>query len=100
MFSQACVKNSVHTVCVWQGRHAWQEGVRVWQGACMARGHAWQGGRMWQGACMAGVCMTGDVHGGGRGHVCVAGEMVTAATVHILLECISPLNMFEPVCRQ
>ena len=47
MFSQACVKNSVHRV-----GHAW--------GCMHGRGHEWQG------ACVAGVCMW---HGGvcGRG---------------------------------
>ena len=47
MFSQACVKNSVHS-----GRG------HIWQGGMHHRGHAWQGrmhGRehTWQGACMA-----------------------------------------------
>ena len=54
MFSQACVKNSVHK----EGRHAWQEGI------CGGGGHAWQG------PCVAGACMTG--------RACVAGETATA----------------------
>ena len=64
MFSQACVKNSVHG-----GRHAWQGGMRdvlvcVARGVCMAGGvhggglHG--GGHVWWGACMV-----GGVHGGG-----------------------------------
>ena len=62
IFSEACVKNSVHRGGV-HGRevhgagHAWQ-GECVWWGACVTggmcdRGHAWQGGA-WRGACMAG----------------------------------------------
>ena len=43
IFSEACVKNSVHRV-----EHAWQgvctAGGHAWQGACMAGGHAWRGG--------------------------------------------------------
>ena len=73
MFSQACVKNFVHS-----GGHAWQGGVHgggvhgrghAWQGgACMVgdmaggvhdRGHAWWG-HVWQGACMAGGCVVGE----------------------------------------
>ena len=81
IFSEACVKNSVHRV----GR-AWQWGMCggggmhgrgcAWWGVCMAGGmhgrrHAWQGVCMaggmhdrrhaWQGACMA-----GGMHGGGH----------------------------------
>ena len=53
MFSQACVKNSVHRgggvvgghalweVCIAGGMHG--RGC-AWQGACMEGGHAWQGG--------------------------------------------------------
>ena len=54
IFSEACVKNSVHSggVC---GR-----GVCI-VGVCMVGWHAWWG-----------VCMAGGVHG--RGHACVAGE--------------------------
>ena len=55
MFSQACVKNSVHKR---GGGHAWQE-VCVVGGACMAggmpgkggmhdRGCVWRGGHVWQ----------------------------------------------------
>ena len=39
IFSEACVKNSVH------------------MGACMAGGHAWQGACMAGGLCMAGGCV-------------------------------------------
>ena len=60
MFSQACVKNSVHG------------GGGVWQGACVAGGmhgreHAWPGdvhGRgayVVGGACMVGGCMAGEM---------------------------------------
>ena len=54
MFSQACVKNSVH------GEHTW------WRGACMAKGAC-----IPKGACMAKVaCMArGGMHGERRGHV-------------------------------
>ena len=58
IFSQACVKNSVHREgCAWQGvcmvggMHG--SGRHVWQGgACMAEGHAWQMGHAWWGVCM------------------------------------------------
>ena len=58
IFSEACVKNSVH-----RGGCAWQGG--------MCGGHAWKGGGMhvrgcvWWGAYMAGGAWQGDVHGGG-----------------------------------
>ena len=79
IFSEACVKNSVHGglggACMpggmcgrghaWRGGCAWQGGMHggvcgrgcAWQGACVVGGHAW-------GACMAGVhgrgvCMVG-----------------------------------------
>ena len=52
MFSQACVKNSVHSEACMAGSMHGRE--YAWQGACMAggmcgggvhgRGHAWQGG--------------------------------------------------------
>ena len=55
IFSEACVKNSVHGVGGRCGRGACMMGGHVWQGACMAGGlcvcgggHAWQGG-----VCMA-----------------------------------------------
>ena len=76
IFSEVCVKNSVHGGCVWQGD--------VWQGGMCGRGHAWQGacmvgvcgrGHAWQGACMTGgmhgraACMPGGVrHGTGGTH--------------------------------
>ena len=60
IFSEACVKNSVH-----------RGGMRG-RGACVAGGHAWQEGHEWQVAYMA-----GGVHG--RGHAwqgeCMAGGM-------------------------
>ena len=53
----------------------------VWQGACVAGGHAWQG-CVWQGACMVGVCMAG-------GHARqILRDMVNERAVCILLECI------------
>ena len=96
IFSQACVKNSVHREgCAWQG------GVHgrgcAWWGACMAGGAcvARGGGMHGRGACMAnGACMVGGVHGGlacvvgqhawqGGGHVwwgvCMAGKTAIAA---------------------
>ena len=47
MFSQACVKISVHGGWWWgmnivEG-HAWQGGIHG-RGVCVAVGHAWQGG--------------------------------------------------------
>ena len=83
IFSEACVKNSVHMgegacmaggmcgrgvdgrgACV-AGRHVWQ-GWHAWQGCVGGGWHAWQG------VCMAGgACVVGGVRGGG-----------------ILLECI------------
>ena len=81
----ACVAG----MCVAEGACvAW--GMREWWGACMAGGHAWQGGMHGRGACMAGgmhcgegaciaegVCMVGHVWQGcmhGEG-VCVAGVL-------------------------
>ena len=78
MFSQACVKNSVHV----GGGHAWQ-GVLCGRGECMAggmhgggtcvqggmygRGVHGSGGNVWQGVCMArGCAWQRGVHG--RGH--------------------------------
>ena len=70
MFSQACVKNSVHRggVCMVKGDMHGGE-------ACMARGHAWQGGK-----CGGGCAWQGGMHGGGNAWqgACVAGEMATA----------------------
>ena len=42
IFSEACVKNSVHggEGCAWQG--VCMAGGHAWQGACMAGGRAWQ----------------------------------------------------------
>ena len=85
MFSQACVKNSVHGGGhAWQGGHVWegcvcQGACMVGEGVCMAGGmcsrgvcgsggmygRGVRGGGMWQGACVVGggVCMEG-------GHAC------------------------------
>ena len=53
------------------------------KGACVAGGHAWQGGVHGKGAwVVGGVRGKGGVHGRGdvwRGGACVAGEMATAA---------------------
>ena len=99
MFSQACVKNSVHgegDVCgkgeacmakgvgmCGEGRHAWQRGGGVCgkggmhgnRDMCGERGHAWQRGVFAAKgrACMArGACRQ-------RGGACVVGETATAA---------------------
>ena len=45
IFSEACIKNSVH------GRG--MQGIRGSRGVCMAEGHAWQGGMCGRGACVA-----------------------------------------------
>ena len=77
MFSQACVKNSVHRGGVHGGGCAWQ-----W--ACVA-GVGMAGGHAWQGMCVvggvAGICMVGGVHDRGCAWqgACVAGETATAA---------------------
>ena len=47
MFSQACVKNSVHG---WGG-HAWQGGVHS------REGHAWHGRCAWQGGMHGRGCV-------------------------------------------
>ena len=77
IFSEACVKNSVHGGHVWQGacmagggmcgRGTCMAGAcmaggahdrgHAWQGACMARGHVWQG--VW---VVGGMCGRGGVH--------------------------------------
>ena len=59
MFSQACVKNSVHGGGGSMGH--------VWRGACVAGGMGMHG---------RGVCLAGGVCGGGA---CIAGEMAIAA---------------------
>ena len=66
MFSQACVKNSVHEGHAWQGAYmvgsmhdrGMHGGEHAWQGACVAGGHAWQGCVRGQEACMAGETAT------------------------------------------
>ena len=59
IFSEACVKNSVHSGACMAG------GVCVAGGACMAGGHAW-----WRDMCGNGACMVGVMHGRGA---CMAG---------------------------
>ena len=85
MFSQVCVKNSVHSWSVHGCGNAWHGGMcgrgHVWQGACVAggmcgmgacvaggmcgRGHVWQGA--WQGVWQR-ACMVGGMHGRRDGH--------------------------------
>ena len=58
IFSEACVKNSVHGGYVYG-----------WGGACVAGGHVWWGACV-VGVCMArGACMTGDVWRGGHVYI-------------------------------
>ena len=114
IFSEECVKNSVHR----RGR-VWQGGVRGGGGWGCGRGHAWQGGMRGRGVCMAGgSCMAGGMLGKGAciawgcawwGHVwweacmvacvvgaCMAGgrawqilrDTVNERAVRIILECI------------
>ena len=71
IFSEACVKNSVHGGGMGGVRHG--GGGCVWQGGMYGRGGAWQGGRAWQGHAWQGgmhsmgLCMAGgSVHGGGH----------------------------------
>ena len=89
IFSEACVKNSVHSgacmagcVCVagggMHGRGACMVEGLVWQRGMHGRGHAWQegmhgGGCVWWGAMYG----RGGVHGGGHAWwgVCMAGGM-------------------------
>ena len=71
IFSEVCVKNSVH------GGPCMARGVMHGRGMCVAGGHAWQwvgvGGHVWQGCvcgsgCMAGgACMAGGCAWQGRG---------------------------------
>ena len=68
IFSEACVKNSVH-----------RGGVCGRGGVCVAgAGHVWQGGRAWQ----------GGVHGGGGSTWQILRDTVNERMVRILLECI------------
>ena len=71
MFSQVCVKNSVHRGVA--GGHAWVG--HAWQGGVHGRGvHVWQRWYVWQGTCLVEGCAW---RGGGA--ACVAGETATAA---------------------
>ena len=71
MFSQACVKNSVHRRGA--GERVWAcVAGGMWWGACVAGRHAWQG---MGGVCVQGVCLAGGVWQGG--HAC-ARETATA----------------------
>ena len=71
MFSEACVKNSVHRregvhgrACVAGGMHGGGSCMAGWGG--VAGGHAWRGD----------ACMVGGMHGRGA---CMAGDTATAA---------------------
>ena len=71
MFSQVCVKNSVHRgVCMVGACMAWGMCGRGGhgRGACMAGGHAWQGACVVGGGCVVGMCMVGGVHDRGGVH--------------------------------
>ena len=117
IFSQVCVKNSVHGgrgVCVkgvcMAGGHVWQGRVCVargcvWkEGVCMAEGHAWRGcvwqGCVWWGACVAGGCVWqvgvclawGHAWQGGK-HAWQEKRQLQRA-VRILLECTLVSNVF------
>ena len=105
LFSEVCVKNSVHREVCMVGGHAWWG--HVWQGGMHGRGACVVGGmcdrgHTWQGACVVGGCVAGEhawwrcAWPGGmhcRG-VCMAGGHALQEiqplqrTVRILLECI------------
>ena len=92
MFSQACVKNSVHSgggACVAGGSCMDGGWGCVWHGAYVAGGYAWQGACMTGGvhgrgcARQKGACMAGSMYDRGcawqRVGACMAGEKTTAA---------------------
>ena len=56
IFSQACVKNSVHSLGGVHSRGVWQRGMHG-RGACMVGGMHGGGGMCGRGACMVGTCM-------------------------------------------
>ena len=98
IFSEACVKNSVHREGQAWGGHAWQGGMRG-RGACVAGGHVWQGGMCGRGACMAGGHMhgMGGVRGRGEHAWQILRDTVNERAVRILLEGILVLNFFERI---
>ena len=63
-------------------RHAWQWGTCMAAGDMHGRGCAWQG--VLHGGGRGAVCVAGDMHG--REGVCMAGETATAA--HSMHSCI------------
>ena len=109
IFSEACVKNSVHGggggggmrgkgVCVGRGVCMHGRGRHAWQGTCIAGGHAWKREHAWWWVCIAGGCVWQEgIHGRGacmawgRGH---AWHTVNEWAVRILLECILVLFLF------
>ena len=104
IFSEACVKISVHRGEGEHGTGAWVAGGGMHGGsgrrACVV------GGMPGRGVCVAGgMYMAGGMHGvdmHGRGGVCGSGRVwqilrdtVNERAVHILLECILVLVMFS-----
>ena len=92
IFSQTCVKNSVHREDM-HGRGC------AWQGACMVgamcgRGECMAGGMCGRGVCVAGGCVQGGMCGRGRAWqgACVTGKRQLQRAVRILLECILVLE--------
>ena len=93
IFSETCVKNSVHRGGMHgKGGHAWPRGAcqggMHGMGACMAggvcgEGHVWQGGHACWGCAWQGVCMAGGGHAWQ-----ILQDTVNEQAVHILLECI------------
>ena len=71
IFSEACVKNSVHRGACMAGGHVWQGGIHG------PGGHVWPGGVHAQGSMCGGwgVCVVGGMHVHGWG-ACMAGRHV------------------------
>ena len=92
IFSETCVKNSVHMEGVHGkggmhgGGHAWQG--CAWQGACMEGRSVWQEGHAWQGGH---VCQEG-MHGMHAAPQQILRDMVNERAVRILVECILVLH--------
>ena len=93
MFSQVCVKNSVHGDGIYGEGGMWQRGT------CMVKwGHVWWGGMSCMGACVVrGPCMVKQrtyVAGGS----CLAGETATTADGIHPIAMHSPLILAIPNC--